>query len=80
MFLIGTNLATPSTGAEAAAFLRAGGCRLVFVESRYAQDFATATAGLDATRVGVVSGFNINTGRRTELSAYATGLAGAPAP
>ncbi|GEO98113.1 ArnT family glycosyltransferase [Methylobacterium haplocladii] len=80
VFLIGTNLATPSTGAEAAAFLRAGGCRLVFVESRYAQDFATATAGLDATRVGVVSGFNINTGRRTELSAYATGLAGAPAP
>ncbi|GJE55897.1 ArnT family glycosyltransferase [Methylobacterium thuringiense] len=80
VFLIGTDLATPNTGAEAVAFLRAGGCRLVFVEGRHAQDFASAAAGLEAARVGTVAGFNINTGRRTELSAYATGLAGAPAP
>ncbi len=80
VFLIGTDLATPATGAEAAAFLRAGGCRLVFVEGRFALDFANAAVGLDATPVGTVAGFNINTGKRTELSAYATGLAGAPPP
>ncbi|NEU11274.1 glycosyltransferase family 39 protein [Methylobacterium sp. BTF04] len=73
VFLIGTDLATPGTGAETVAFLGAGGCRLAFVESRAAPDFAAALAqsGLNARPVGQVSGFNINGGRRVDLSAYA---------
>ncbi|HEX8416946.1 MAG TPA: hypothetical protein VF641_05015, partial [Methylobacterium sp.] len=71
VFLIGTDLATPSTGAEAAEFLRAGGCRLVFVEGRFAGEFEAATVGAAPAIAGRVSGFNINTGRRVDLSAYA---------
>ena len=35
VFLTGTNLDMLETGAEAAAFLQRGGCRLVFVEKRF---------------------------------------------
>ncbi len=73
VFLVGTDLATPSTAAEAAAFLAQGGCRLVFVDSRSAAAFdAAIAAGTILPRVvGQVSGFNINGGRRVDLSAYA---------
>jgi 4-amino-4-deoxy-L-arabinose transferase-like glycosyltransferase len=73
VFLVGTDLATPSTATEAAAFLGAGGCRLVFVDSRSAAAFdAAIAAGTILPRVvGQVSGFNINGGRRLDLSAYA---------
>ena len=73
VFLVGTDLATPSTAQEAAAFLGAGGCRLVFVDSRSAAAFDGAlAAGTVLPRVvGQVSGFNINGGRRVDLSAYA---------
>ena len=76
IFVIGTDLAMMTDGAEAAAFLKQGGCRLVFVESRQAADFAVAAAaaGLQPNSVGQVSGFNINWGRRTDLVAYAAGL------
>jgi hypothetical protein len=49
-------------------------CRLVYVEGRFAAEFAAAAgaAGLVPNRVGTVSGFNINGGRRVDLSAYAT--------
>ena len=49
------------------------GCRLVYVEGRFAAEFAAAAAaaGLAPNRVGTVSGFNINGGRRVDLSAYA---------
>lgn len=73
VFLIGTDLATPNTGAEARAFLHAGGCRLVFVEQRSAADFADAwpVGGAVPEAVGQVSGFNINAGRRVDITAYA---------
>ncbi|MCJ2079774.1 ArnT family glycosyltransferase [Methylobacterium sp. J-090] len=73
VFLVGTDLATPSTAAEAASFLTQGGCRLVFVDSRFAAAFdAAIAAGTILPRVvGQVSGFNINGGRRVDLSAYA---------
>ncbi|TXM73050.1 glycosyltransferase family 39 protein [Methylobacterium sp. WL103] len=73
VFLIGTDLATPNTGADALAFLNAGGCRLVFVEQRSAADFADAwpVGGAGPKAVGQVSGFNINAGRRVDLTAYA---------
>jgi hypothetical protein len=64
------------TGAEASAFLRQGGCRLVFVEKRFEEDFRIANERLGqqpslSTRV---SGFNINSGRRLDIGAYAAGL------
>ena len=73
VFLIGTDLAMPATGAEAVSFLREGGCRLVFVEARQAPEFDAALKadGLAPVRAGNVSGFNINGGKRIDLSAYA---------
>ncbi|WP_264047842.1 ArnT family glycosyltransferase [Methylobacterium flocculans] len=79
VFLIGTDLAMLGTGAEAADFLKGQGaptgegCRLVYVEGRFAKSFAEAAtaAGLAPHRVGTVSGFNINGGRAVDLSAYA---------
>jgi 4-amino-4-deoxy-L-arabinose transferase-like glycosyltransferase len=68
VFLVGTNLVMLDSAAQAANFLKAGGCRLVFVESRFAADFASASDAVPAARV---AGFNINSGRRVELSAYA---------
>ncbi|KAB1070490.1 ArnT family glycosyltransferase [Methylobacterium planeticum] len=72
VFLIGTDLAMLNSGAEAIDFLRAGGCRLVFVEGRFAPEFAAAAgaAGLAPPAAGRVSGFNINGGRRVDLTAY----------
>jgi len=85
VFLIGTDLAMLGTGTEAVEFLKGpkspngegprpgDGCRLVYVEGRFAAEFAAAAAaaGLVPNRVGTVSGFNINGGRRVDLSAYA---------
>jgi 4-amino-4-deoxy-L-arabinose transferase-like glycosyltransferase len=79
VFLIGTDLAMLGTGTEAADFLKSDGslrgdaCRLVYVEGRFASEFdaAVKAAGLAPNRVGTVSGFNINGGRRVDLSAYA---------
>lgn len=68
VFLIGTDLTMLNSGAEARGFLAAGGCRLVFVEDRLAAGFEPGAA---ATVVGQVSGFNLNTGHRVDLSAYA---------
>ncbi|KQP48999.1 glycosyltransferase family 39 protein [Methylobacterium sp. Leaf108] len=75
VFLIGTDLTMLNTGAEARDFLSAGGCRLVFVDGRHAGDLeatrARDLAGGQVSVVGQVSGFNLNTGRRVDLSAYA---------
>jgi hypothetical protein len=83
VFLIGTDLAMLNSGAEAVDFLRAGGCRLVLVEGRFAPDFEAAEAaeaaktaktakasGVAPVVAGQVSGFNINGGRRVDLTAY----------
>jgi len=76
VLLTGTNLEMLETGAEASAFLRQGGCRLVFVEKRFEEEFRAANERLGqqpslSTRV---SGFNINSGRRLDIGAYAAGL------
>ncbi|MBX9934902.1 MAG: glycosyltransferase family 39 protein [Methylobacterium sp.] len=73
VFLIGTDLTMLNTGAEARDFLNAGGCRLVFVEDRYGPEFeATKVQAkiVGQVIVGQVSGFNLNSGRRVDLSAY----------
>ena len=73
VFLVGTGLDMLESGAEAAAFLAGGPCRLAFVESRFEADFRS-----EAQRLGIapalatrVAGFNINGGRRLDLGAYA---------
>ncbi|MGX7708374.1 ArnT family glycosyltransferase [Methylobacterium sp. Gmos1] len=72
VFLIGTDLAMLDSAEEAAAFLAKGGCRLVYVEDRFARAFAAAQATDAPSRpVGRVTGFNINGGKPVGLSAYA---------
>ena len=71
VFLIGTDLAMLDSGEEAAGFLRRGGCRLVYVEDRFAKAFADAEGGTPPQPVGRVTGFNINGGKPVGLSAYA---------
>jgi len=71
VFLIGTDLAMLDSGEEAAAFLRQGGCRLVYVEDRFAKAFADAEGATPPHPVGRVTGFNINGGKPVGLSAYA---------
>lgn len=72
VFLVGTDLAMLDSAEEAAAFLGQGGCRLVYVEDRFAKAFAAAQAAGAAPRpVGRVTGFNINGGKPVGLSAYA---------
>jgi 4-amino-4-deoxy-L-arabinose transferase-like glycosyltransferase len=73
VFLVGTNLEMLETGLEAATFLKGGTCRLVFVEQRFDEAFQA-----EAARIGIrpalstrVAGFNINSGRRLDIGAYA---------
>ena len=75
VFLIGTDLAMPPDGAAARTFLEGGGCRLLFVEARARDDFnAVWPVGRRAPApVGEVEGFNLNTGRRVFVTAYAVG-------
>ena len=76
VFLTGTNLDMVETGAEAAAFLRSGGCRVVFVEKRFEGEFRAENERLKQQPVlsTRVQGFNINSGRRVDIAAYATGF------
>ncbi len=73
VFLIGTGLVLPPDGAAARAFLEGGGCRLLFVEARDRDEFNAAWPvgrGAPAPRAEV-EGFNLNTGRRVFVTAYA---------
>jgi 4-amino-4-deoxy-L-arabinose transferase-like glycosyltransferase len=76
VFLTGTDLEMLQTGAEASAFLKQGGCRLAFVEKRFEEAFRAENERLGerpalSTRI---TGFNINSGRRLDIGAYASGL------
>ncbi|SEH55387.1 4-amino-4-deoxy-L-arabinose transferase [Methylobacterium sp. 275MFSha3.1] len=73
VFLVGTGLALPPDGAAARSFLEGGGCRLLFVESRDRDDFNAAwPVGRGAPApLAEVEGFNLNTGRRVFVTAYA---------
>ncbi|MDR7038998.1 4-amino-4-deoxy-L-arabinose transferase-like glycosyltransferase [Methylobacterium sp. BE186] len=73
VFLMGTDLIMLDSGSDALAFLAGGGCRLVLVEARFAADLAAAApvAAPLPVPVGQVSGFNINGGKRLDLTAYA---------
>jgi 4-amino-4-deoxy-L-arabinose transferase-like glycosyltransferase len=73
VFLTGTDLAMGTTGAEAAAFLSQPGCRVAFVESRFAGDFQTAIAqaAVKPRLLTTIRGFNINGGRKLDIAVYA---------
>ncbi|WP_210483364.1 ArnT family glycosyltransferase [Microvirga antarctica] len=76
VFLTGTGLEMLESGPEAAAFLQGGGCRLVFVEKRFEDEFRAENERLGQKPVlsTRVAGFNINSGRRLDIGAYAVGL------
>ena len=73
VFLTGTKLAMAASGADAAAFLNQPGCRVAFVESRFAGDFNAALAGQEPKPrlVTTINGFNLNGGRRLEIAVFA---------
>jgi 4-amino-4-deoxy-L-arabinose transferase-like glycosyltransferase len=73
VFLTGTKLDLLPDGDAARAFLKQGGCRLLFVEAREREAFNTAwPVGRPAPPpLGEIDGFNLNTGRRTYVTAYA---------
>jgi 4-amino-4-deoxy-L-arabinose transferase-like glycosyltransferase len=76
VFLTGTELEMVDSGAQASGFLRQGGCRVVFVEKRHEGDFRAENERLGQQPVlsTRVRGFNINSGRRLDIAAYATGF------
>ena len=73
VFLTGTDLDLLPDADAAKAFLQGGGCRLLFVEGRErdAFNFAWPVGRPAPPPVGVVEGFNLNTGRRVFVTAYA---------
>ncbi|MBB4041709.1 4-amino-4-deoxy-L-arabinose transferase-like glycosyltransferase [Microvirga flocculans] len=75
VFLVGTTLDMVDTGAEAAAFLRRGGCRVVFVDKRFEGDFRAENERLkqEPELTTRINGFNINSGKRVDIAVYAVG-------
>jgi 4-amino-4-deoxy-L-arabinose transferase-like glycosyltransferase len=75
VFLTGTGLEMLETGQEASAFLKEGGCRIVFVEKRFEEAFRVENErlGLLPALSTRVTGFNINSGRRLDIGAYVSG-------
>ena len=68
VFLSGTQTKLVD-GSGAANFLRLGGCRLAFVESREERAFAdrAAAIGLNYGRIGEVAGFNYSDGKHVSF-------------
>jgi 4-amino-4-deoxy-L-arabinose transferase-like glycosyltransferase len=73
VFLVETGLELLETGAEAAQFLQSRPCSIVFVERRFEESFRAEAARLhvEPALFTRIAGFNINSGRRLELAAYA---------
>jgi 4-amino-4-deoxy-L-arabinose transferase-like glycosyltransferase len=74
VFLVGTDLEMFPNAQAAAEFTGRGGCRVTFVERRHEADYKAALAARNLTPelAARVPGFNINSGRRTEVAAYLT--------
>ncbi|HEY0571376.1 MAG TPA: glycosyltransferase family 39 protein [Enterovirga sp.] len=72
VFLVGTQLDMVESADEAVGFLKQPGCRIAFVQDRFADRFATASAqaGFAPRRTATVAGFNINGGRRMSIDAF----------
>jgi 4-amino-4-deoxy-L-arabinose transferase-like glycosyltransferase len=74
VFLAGTDLAMAADGAQAAAFLNQPGCRVAFVEQRYARAFEAALAALPQKPrlLTTIDGFNLNGGKRLSIAVFAS--------
>jgi 4-amino-4-deoxy-L-arabinose transferase-like glycosyltransferase len=74
VFLTGTSLRHASSGADAAEFLKEGGCRFAFVESRQERAFAqrAETLGVRYNRAFRVDGINISGGRPIAVTVFRT--------
>ncbi len=72
VFLTRTDLAMAPDGAAAAAFLNEPGCRIAFVEARFADGFqkAIAEAALTPRLLTTLRGFNLNGGRKLEIAVF----------
>lgn len=73
VFLTGTDLAMAAGGAQAAAFLDQPGCRVAFVESRFAGEFdaALAASPVKPRLLTTIEGFNLNGGRKLSIAVFA---------
>jgi len=73
VFLTGTKLTMAASGTDAASFLNQPGCRVAFVESRFAEDFKAALSSQPTKPrlVTTINGFNLNGGRRLEIAVFA---------
>jgi len=74
VFLTGTGLRHASSGADAADFLKGGGCRFAFVESRQERAFAqrAEALGVRYARVFQADGINISGGRPITVTVFRT--------
>lgn len=72
VFLVGTDLRMGADGGMAAAFLREPGCRVALVESRFLDSFrqGLAASGVAPRLLTTIAGFNLNGGKRIEMSVY----------
>jgi len=72
VFLTGTDLAMATSGQQVAEFLNKPGCRVAFVERRFADDFkaALANAAVKPRLLTTIHGFNLNGGRRLEIAVF----------
>lgn len=72
VFLVGTDLVMLDTPADAVQFLKERACRVVFIDSRYDEAFRTLAQTMELTphRLSLISGFNINAGKRIDIFVY----------
>jgi len=72
VFLTGTDLAMALNGQQAAEFLNKPGCRVAFVEKRYAGEFEAALTSLSLKPrlFTTIRGFNLNGGRRLDIAVF----------
>lgn len=72
VFLVGTDLRMGADGTMAATFLREPGCRVALVESRFLDGFrqTLAVSGQAPRLLTTISGFNLNGGKRLDISVF----------
>jgi 4-amino-4-deoxy-L-arabinose transferase-like glycosyltransferase len=70
VFLLGTGTRLVDGAAAARHLTDGGACALALIEARQEAAFHAALDGVEPARLGAVTGFNYNTGRRVTLTLY----------
>ncbi len=72
MLLTETNPAMPATGAEGARFIGGSGCRVALVDQPNSEGFQSelTAIGINASKVGHVSGLNVNRGKVLDIDVW----------